>query len=144
MIDGFQKATKVYDALMKSANLTAAQNKEEQGELVDSVGEIVAICERDGFIPRYYVDKPQDKVDRVIQDMQNYTHDLVTEELGLGNLIENSLKALEKERENIANAANEEASAEDSLFDYSTPVLTTEDYIEFNEYEEEERLQDES
>jgi hypothetical protein len=61
--------SKVYDTLMRSGKFTAAQNKEEQGEFVDSVGEIVAICEKQGFIPRYYVDKPADKVDYVIQDM---------------------------------------------------------------------------
>ena len=35
-------------------------------EYVDSVSEIVAICEKDGFIPRYYTDGPQDKVDRTL------------------------------------------------------------------------------
>jgi hypothetical protein len=68
-LDGAQKMARMYDTLMKSGRFTAAQNKEEQGDYVDSIGEIVAICERQGFIPRYYVDGPQDKVDRVIQDM---------------------------------------------------------------------------
>jgi len=27
------------------------------------VGELVAICEKDGFIPRYYLGEPNDKVD---------------------------------------------------------------------------------
>ncbi|MBO7079835.1 MAG: hypothetical protein J6W64_08525 [Bacilli bacterium] len=47
--------SKVYDSLMKSGKFTAAQNKAESGEYVDSVGELVMVCEEDGFIPRYYV-----------------------------------------------------------------------------------------
>ena len=73
MIDGFQKMQRAYDSLMKSGRFTAAQNKEEGGEYVDSVGELVAICEREGFIPRYYTDEPQDKVDRTLQDLEQYT-----------------------------------------------------------------------
>jgi hypothetical protein len=58
--------SRVYDSLMKSGKFTAAQNKAESGEYVDSVSELVAVCEKDGFIPRYYIDEPKDKVDRVI------------------------------------------------------------------------------
>lgn len=68
-IDGAQKAGKMYDSFMKSGKWTAQQNKTEENELIDSVGELVALCERDGFIPKYFVDGPQDKADRVIQDM---------------------------------------------------------------------------
>jgi hypothetical protein len=67
-IEGAQKMSRVYDNFMKSGKWTAAQNKTEEAELIDSIGELVALCETDGFIPRYYVDSPKDKVDRVIQD----------------------------------------------------------------------------
>lgn len=62
-IEGAQKATKMYDSLMKSGKWTAAQNKEKSNDFIDSIGELVAICEREGFIPKYYTDKPEDKVD---------------------------------------------------------------------------------
>ena len=65
-IEGFQKMSKVYDSLMKSGKFTAQQNKSEKGEYVDSISELVALCEKDGFIPRYYIDEPKDKVDRVL------------------------------------------------------------------------------
>lgn len=136
-IDGAQKMGKFYDALMKSGKFQAVQNKEENGEYVDSVGELVAICERDGFIPKYYIDTPNDKVDRVIQDMQGYTHDLVTEELGLANLIENSLKALEQEREAIRyaaeNAEDFEEQQEEELFNTDIKQLLDEDFSDFFE-----------
>ena len=136
-IDGAQKMAKVYDALMKSGKFTAAQNKAIDEGALDSIGELVAMCERDGFIPRYYVDKPKDKVDRVLQDMQKYTHDLVTEELGLENLIQTSLKALEQERAKIQAAAENgndfEEQQEAELFDYEANVLDDKDFADFQE-----------
>lgn len=127
----------MYDALMRSGNFTAVQNKEDNSEGIDSIGQLVAICEKDGFIPRYYVDQPKDKVDRVIEDMQQYTHDLVTEELGLGNLIENAIKSLQIEQESIKSSAETtEKDEEDKLFDYEQPVMTDEDYIDFQQFEE--------
>jgi hypothetical protein len=60
---------KAYDSLMKAGKFTAAQNKAENGEYVDSISELVAICEEQGFIPRYYTEGPQDKVDRVLEDL---------------------------------------------------------------------------
>lgn len=138
-VDGAQKMIKMYDNLMKSGKFTAAQNKAESGEFVDSVSELVAICEKDGFIPRFYVDGPQDKVDRVIQDMQDYTYSLVTEEMHLGALIEKALKQIEdeklKETELDIDEESEEEAFERELF--STPTqLEDQDFIEFEEFEE--------
>lgn len=141
-VDGAQKMSKVYNDMMRSGKWTAAQNKTEGSEAVDSIGELVAMCEKDGFIPRFYVDSPQDKVDRVIQDMQIFTRQLVTDELGLGNLIENSIKNLEKEKESIEAAANAEesdaSSEEDKLFDYdnANELLSLDDYRDFTDMEE--------
>ena len=134
--------SKVYNEMMRSGKWTAAQNKTSETEVVDSIGELVAMCEKDGFIPRFYVDGPQDKVDRVIQDMQIFTRQLVTDELGLGNLIENSIKNLEKEKESIEAAANagenNETAEEDKLFDYNNTeeLLSLDDYREFNDMED--------
>ena len=139
-IDGAQKMMKMYDQLMKSGKFTAAQNKAEQGEYVDSVGELVAICEKDGFIPKYYVDGPQDKVDRVIQDMQQYTHDLITDEVGLGPLIERAIQQMEEEKDSLLKNTGEidENKEEEELFDYKTDaVLKDVDFAEFTEFEEE-------
>ena len=99
-VEGAQKMIKMYDMLMKSGKFTASQNKAENGEYVDSVAELVAICEKDGFIPRFYTDGPQDKVDRVLQDNQLYLRQLVMEELNLGSLIEKALKEIQEDKEN--------------------------------------------
>ena len=146
-IEGFQKVSKVYDQLMKSGKFTAAQNKGESGEFIDSVGELVAICERDGFIPRYYTDGPQDKVDRTLEDLQGYTKTLVTEEMNLGNMIESSMKEImaDKEREAQVDADNgdEDDAFEAQLFsDKSDHVLTDEDFIAFRAMEDEQELDD--
>ncbi len=140
-VDGAQKMIKMYDGLMKSGKFTAAQNKAESGEYVDSISELVAICEKDGFIPRYYTDGPQDKVDRTLQDIQSYTHTLVTEEMNLGNLIENAMKQIEadriKEAQDDSEAATDDELMEMELFDDdATKVLTDGDFEEFRNFEE--------
>lgn len=150
-IEGFQKMSKVYNELMKSAKLTAAQIKAEDADSIDSIGEIVALCEKEGFIPRYYVDGPQDHVDRTLQDMQSYTRSLVTEELNLGNMIESAIKEIESDRAREANLEtddldmDEEARFEATLFaeDDKDKEFTVEDYEEFKEFEEELSRQDE-
>ena len=140
-VDGAQKMIKMYDGLMKSGKFTAAQNKAESGEYVDSISELVAICETDGFIPRYYTDGPQDKVDRTLQDLQSYTHTLVTEEMNLGNLIESAIKQIEedkiKEAQTDAEAATDDELMEMELFaDDAKKVLTDEDFEAFREFED--------
>lgn len=142
-IDGFQKMQKAYDSLMKSGKFTAAQNKGESGEFVDSIGELVALCEKEGFIPRYYTDGPQDKVDRTLQDLQQYTHILVTEEMNLGNMIEASLREIVKDKEREANIDVEDSDEDEDLFNYEHPELTEEDYQEYEDMKESERDKDE-
>lgn len=136
-VEAYQKMSKVYDSLMKSGKFTAAQNKAEQGEYVDCICELVQICEEQGFIPRYYTDGPQDKVDKIILDMQKYTHDLVTEEMGLGNLIENAIKQLQDEREAIREAASkEDGDEDDALFNFDPVTITDKDMADFRDFEE--------
>ncbi len=131
-VEGAQKMVKMYDMLMKSGKFTASQNKAENGEYVDSVAELVAMCEKDGFIPRYYVDGPQDKVDRTLQDLQGYTRTLVTEEMNLGNLIEQAVKQIQadKEKEALrdADAAGDDDAFEAELFDENHAFLEDEDF----------------
>lgn len=132
-IEGFQKMSKVYDSLMKSGNFTANQNKTENGEFVDSISELVEICEKEGFIPRFYTDAPMDKVDETLKDLKNYTYTLVTEEMNLGNLIENAIKEMERQ-ENV----EEDEDIEEELDYDNIDELTDEDFIEYREMLEEE------
>ena len=146
-VEGFQKISKVYDSLMKSGKFTAAQNKGESGEFIDSIGELVAICEKEGFIPRYYTDGPADKVDRTLEDLQSYTKRLVTEEMNLGNMIESSMKEImmDKEREmnSSADDLEEDDSFEQQLFsDQAEQLITDEDFVALRDLEEELEIHD--
>ena len=131
-IEAAQKMIKMYDVLMKSGKFTAAQNKAENGEVVDSISELVAMCEQEGFIPRYYTDGPQDKVDRTLQDLQQYTRTLVTEEMNLSSMIEKAIKEIQEDKEKEAlqdaDAAGDEDNFEDELFSQDTAFLTDDDF----------------
>ena len=95
-IESYQKLSKVSNDLRKSAKFTAAQNKEQSNDFVDSVGELVAYCEKNGgIIPKYEIDIPQDVIDTVIQDLKNYTKDLIYEDKSLAKQIEDYLKKIE-------------------------------------------------
>lgn len=141
-VDGAQKMLKVYDTMMKSGRFTEAQNKSEKGDAIDSVSELVAICEKEGFIPKFYVDGPQDKVDRVLQDLQQYTKTLIIEEMNLGPMIERAAKQIEEDRirkESNNGSEDEEEALEDELFAVEEETnITPEAMIDF--IEEEERL----
>lgn len=137
-VDAAQKMVKMYDGLMKSGKFTAAQNKAENGEYLDSIGELVVICEKEGFIPRYYTGGPNDRVDETLIDLKNYTHSLVVDEMNLGNLIENAVKQM------VEQEAKEEDEDVDDELEYDTlDELKDEDFSEFGEFIEEEELSDE-
>lgn len=147
MVEGAQKMVKMYDMLMKSGKFTASQNKAENGEYVDSLSELFAICEKDGFVPRYYTEGPMDKVDRTLQDLQKYTRTLVTEEMNLGNLIEQAVKQIQidKEKEALrdADAAGDDDAFEAELFDEDNAFLEDEDFQQLKQMVEDDMLEDE-
>lgn len=136
-MDGFQKLSRVYDSLRKSAKFTAAQNKEDKNDFVDSIGEFVAMCEREeGFIPRYATDIPQDKVDLTLKDMNNYLYKLVTQDLGFGQQIEDSLKKIQIQKE------MNEAKAQTPLDEMDAQELVDKNYEEFYESVAAQKAQD--
>lgn len=142
-IEGFQKVSKVYDTLMKSAKFTAAQNKAESGEFVSAIDEFILMCERDGFIPRFYAAQPQDKPDETLADLRNYTHRLVTEEMNLGNLIESAARTMAQEE-----AKEEDADTTDiddlSLEAVEEEVLSDGDFLAHYNFIEQQQAEDEA
>ena len=129
-IEGYQRLSRVYNDLRKSAKFTAAQNKDEKDEYVDSIGELISICEKEGFIPRYATDIPQDKVDATLKDMNDYVKKLVTQDLGFGQQIENALKKIQIQKE-----------MEESV-DQETIELTDNDFEEYYKSIEEQKQLD--
>ena len=90
------------------------------------------MCERDGFIPRYATDIPQDKVDLTLKDMNDYLKKLVTQDLGFGQQIEDALKKIQIQKEMNENAALPEDEQQ----------LIDEDYEEFYNSVAEQKEQD--
>ncbi len=131
-IDGYQKLERVSGNLRKSAKFTAAQNKDKDNEQIDCVGALVAFCEREeGFIPNELVEVQQDMIDVSIKDTQKYLYNLVTKDLGFGQQIENYLKKIQLEHDNMEAMENEEIDE-----------ITDENIAEYYERIEEEKQED--
>ena len=92
------------------------------------------MCEKDGFIPRYATDIPQDKVDITLRDMKGYLNKLVTQDLGFGQQIEDALKKIQIQQEMN--------NSDKDVFD-DVDELEDEDYEDYYEEIENQKLQDE-
>lgn len=136
-IAGYQQLSRVYDTLRRSAKFTAAQNKQEKGDFVDSVGALVSYCEKEGGrIPKYEIKADLDIVDKVIRDMKDYTKSLIYEDTALSQQIEDYIK--KKEISESMKRDKEEAKKQglDNVF------IEDEDITEHYEKIEEERKKD--
>ena len=142
-IEGFQKMSKVYDSLMKSGKFTAAQNKAETGEFIDSIGELIEICEKEGYIERYYIESPKDRVDLTIADMQRYTRTLIEEETNLPIMVEKALREIDKEdKDNAANTENNIIDDIDLSLEDLEATLKDQDFTDFEDFLDEESAAD--
>lgn len=131
-VDGYQKLARVSDSLRKSGKFTAAQNKDKDNEQIDCVGVLVAVCEREGgFIPPELVDVKEDMIDVSIKDTQKYLYNLVTKDLGFGQQIENYLKKIQLEHDNI-----------EAMENMDEEEITDKNIAEYYERIEEERIED--
>ena len=131
-VDGYQKLSRVSDNLRKSSKFTAAQNKDKDNEQIDCTGVLVAVCERiGGFIPPELADIREDMIDVSIKDTQKYLYNLVTKDLGFGQQIENYLKKIQLEHDNIAASESDEVEE-----------ITDENIAEYYERIEEEKEED--
>lgn len=126
-VPGYKNLATVFDQLRKSGKFTEAQNKEDRQQVLSSIGELVALCEQEGGIipalPQYDPDQyPQDKIDFTLRDLKAYTYSLVSNELGLGDLIESYIEKLEKSEEdsvdlNAGLVTSAEEAADEELSD---------------------------
>lgn len=138
-IEGFQKLSKVYNDLRKSAKFTAAQNKEEKKDFVDCVGNLVAYCEKEGgAIPKYELKTELDIVDTVINDLKQYTKDLIYEDKALATQIENYLRKRE------ISEAQKRDKKEAKTLGLDSVQLTDEDFQEHYADIENQKIEDEN
>lgn len=133
-VDGYQKLARVNDGLRKSAKFTAAQNKDKDNEQIDCTGVLVEVCERlGGFIPNDLVDVKEDMIDISIKDTQKYLYNLITKDLGFGQQIENYLKKIQLEHDNLDNTINDDNEVDE---------ITDENIAEYYERIQEEKEED--
>lgn len=138
-MNGHKALSSTYDTLRKSAKFTDAQNKENNTNVLSSIGELVALCEREGgIIPQLPNpdDYPQDKIDFTLKDLKAYNHNLVANELGLGDLIESYIKKLEDMER--AKAEGLDAGLYTSIEEELADAVTAQEEQEFQMYLENE------
>ena len=130
-IDSYQKLSRVYDTMMKSAKFTEAQNKEKDGAGIDSASAIVDFVEaHSGEIPRYKCEEPKDIVDQIILDLKNYTKNLIYEDKSLAQEIEKYLQdkrisdEMKKDKKEAKEKGLEDVLLEDDDFDDYKSALT--------------------
>ena len=94
--------------------------------------------EKDGYIERYYVESPNDKVDLTIQDMQRYTRTLIEEETNISTMVEKALRENAKEDEEDAkNNESDIIDEADLSIEDLEKTLRDEDYTDFEDFKDE-------
>ena len=127
-IDSYQKLSRVYDAMMKSAKFTEAQNKGKDSDAIDSASAIVDFVEaHSGQIPRYECNQPQDIVDKIILDLKEYNRSLIYEDKSLAQEIQ---KYLQQKRISEQMKKDRQEAREKGLDDIE---LKDEDYVAHKE-----------
>ena len=128
-IESYQKLSRVYDQLRKSMKVTAAQKKEEETDFVDSVGELVAFCQREGGrIPEFNINVPLDKVDIIINDLKTYTRDLIYEDKALARQIQDYIK---EARASAEKKRDHEKAKEEGQEQY---MIKDEDILDYKDF----------
>lgn len=136
-LQGYQKLARVSDTLRKSAKFTAAQNKEKTSQFIDSVGQLVDFCEKNGGqIPQIEIHQDIDIVDSIIKDLKLYTKTLVYEDPALKREIEDYLKKIK----NNEQQKQDKKEAEEKGLDYVE--VTDEDILAYNRELERQKEQD--
>ena len=130
-IDSYQKLSRVYDSMMKSAKFTEAQNKEKDARAIDSASAIVDFVEaHSGEIPRYHCDQPQDIVDQIIMDLKSYNRSLIYEDKSLAQEIEKYLQErriadeMKKDKKEAREKGLDDVELEDDDFTNYKETLT--------------------
>ena len=139
-VASYQKLSTVFEAQRKSGKFTEAQNKEKEERYLDTIGELVRLCEEaKGPIANNLPDPdeyPQDKIDLTIKDLKAYTYSLVAGEPHMQDLIETFIEKYEKAEAAESDIMEEKfiLSDEDAMKD----MLTDEEALEYQNFLEEE------
>jgi len=137
-VDSYQKLSRVYDAMLKSARFTEAQIKKDgESDFINSIGEMVAYCEEHGGqIPKYEIKVDRDIADTVLRDNKEYLSTLVKEDKALAQEIEVYLRNKEISEQMKRDREEARALGVDHL------ELKEEDYQEYSDMIEEQKEKD--
>ena len=93
-VESVSKISRQLDLFIKSANLAPVQQKDRQ-QTTFAISQLAFLVEREGgFIPEYYIGEPNDKIDQILRDMQEYTEYLVRGESNIAEMVENTAAIL--------------------------------------------------
>ena len=140
-IDAYQKLSRVYDTMMKSAKFTEAQKKQKEADAIDSASAIVDFVEaHTGKIeqfPKYICNQPQDIVDQIILDLKAYNKNLIYQDKSLAQEIERYLQQrriseeMKKDKKEAKEKGFEDVQLEDDDFaDYKRVLNHMKDHDE--------------
>lgn len=119
----FKEYHGTYKAMMSDAKFNPVQRSaSDKVGGMNTFGEWFEAVEKDGFIPKFHTDEPQDIVDATINNMMEWTRKLVLGDSNLAVLVEQALTKLNIE------GLDEIEDEDDSLVEY----------VELDEVEEEE------
>ena len=97
-VESVSKISRQLDLFIKSANLAPVQQKDRQ-QTTFAISQLAFLCEREGgFIPEFYIEKPNDKIDQLLADMQDYTRYLVQGESGIDEMVKNTKEILAQDK----------------------------------------------
>jgi hypothetical protein len=132
-VDLFKKVSDVYDKLMHSAKFTAVQRSaaDKTGGL-NTFSEFAEFCEKQGFIP-VFPDEVNDKVDRTLHDLKNFTRHLVLGDPNLANILEASINKMNEKEESSEvldeNSEDYDVDFDDEDFDESDEIGSMDEYL---------------
>lgn len=96
-VESASKLSRQLDTFIKSANLAPVQQKDRQ-QTTFAISQLSFLVEREGgFIPEFYIGDPNDKIDQILRDMQEYTEYLVRGESNISEMVENTAAILAQE-----------------------------------------------
>lgn len=97
-VESSSKISRQLDTFIKTANLAPVQQKDRQ-QTTFAISQLAFLVEREGgFIPEFYVDRPNDKIDQVLADMQAYTEHLVRGESNIAEMVEHTEEILAQDK----------------------------------------------
>lgn len=97
-VESSAKISRQLDTFIKTANLAPVQQKDRQ-QTTFAISQLAFLVEREGgFIPEFYIEQPNDKIDQILADMQEYTEYLVRGESNIAEMVEHTEEILAQDK----------------------------------------------